>query len=295
MGSAPSSQPPHPGESSILERVALSPVLLVGAPRSGTTWFQRLLLAHPDCLGGQESHLLVTLDQVLAESRRKLGMDRPHGILTHVDEPSLLDLYRTIWVEVFRGVLSSATATTVLLEKTPDHCLHLELADQLLPESRVVHLIRHPAAVVASLLHASRMPWGRTWAPASVDAASRRWVECVEAAEAARDRFGPDRHLTVRYEDLRIDPKKILETTFDWIGVTIDGEGVRRILDEESAGRGAEIPMAGESTAPVLQEPDGFVPASRPAPLRGRELRRCLRIVGPTMERLGYPKDGTTP
>ncbi|MFZ9882657.1 MAG: sulfotransferase, partial [Phycisphaerales bacterium] len=36
-------------------RLAESPILLVGAPRSGTTLVQRLLLADPRCCGSQES------------------------------------------------------------------------------------------------------------------------------------------------------------------------------------------------------------------------------------------------
>lgn len=34
----------------------LSPVLIVGSPRSGTSWLQRLLLEMPEICGGQESY-----------------------------------------------------------------------------------------------------------------------------------------------------------------------------------------------------------------------------------------------
>src|SRR5687768_17973655 len=33
-----------------------APVFVIGSPRSGTTWVQRLLVAHPAVCGGQESH-----------------------------------------------------------------------------------------------------------------------------------------------------------------------------------------------------------------------------------------------
>src|SRR5258707_1139069 len=39
---------------SLLDR---SPVFIVGAQRSGTSWVQRMLCAHPHIVGGQESHL----------------------------------------------------------------------------------------------------------------------------------------------------------------------------------------------------------------------------------------------
>lgn len=249
-------------------------------------------MAHPACLGGQESHLLVAMDQVLRESRRKLEMDRPHGILTHVGEKTLLEMYRTLWTEVFRGVLAEATPGSILVEKTPDHALHLELAHALLPASRVVHLVRHPAAVVASLIHASRTPWGRSWAPGSVDAATRRWIECVEAADDARSIYGTEGHLTVRVESLRDRTAETLEETVRWLGVDAGGDTIETIVRADAAGDGAAIPLGGDATSPVLQEPEGFRSEAGPTPLRGRNLRRCLRIAGPTMERFGYAADG---
>ncbi|MBI3001835.1 MAG: sulfotransferase, partial [Deltaproteobacteria bacterium] len=32
-------------------------MLIVGCPRSGTTWLQRLLASHPKIITGQESHV----------------------------------------------------------------------------------------------------------------------------------------------------------------------------------------------------------------------------------------------
>ena len=55
-----------------LPPVLLRPLFIVGAPRSGTTWVQRLLTAHPRIVGGTESHLFNALSALVPgnEERR---------------------------------------------------------------------------------------------------------------------------------------------------------------------------------------------------------------------------------
>ena len=47
------------------DRLLLRPLFIVGAPRSGTTWVQRLLLSHPAIRGGQESNFFCAFGPVL--------------------------------------------------------------------------------------------------------------------------------------------------------------------------------------------------------------------------------------
>lgn len=276
------------GSRPAAESAASRPLLIVGAPRSGTTWLQRLLLAHPGCAGGQESHLLVLFDRMIEEARRKLDFDRPHGPLTLLSEDALVDSLRQVWNDTQRPILAADPEARVLVEKTPDHALHLPLARRMFPECRVVHLVRHPADVVASLLRASREPWGRDWAPGSVESASRRWLECVDAAACDADAGGPDRHVEIRYEALREDPERELSSLLDFAGLPRDEETVRRIVAEDRAGRGAPIRLAGEAGDRPLEEPESFGTGESTPPLGRRDRRRCLAITGHRLERFGY-------
>ena len=269
----------------------MTPLLVAGAPRSGTSWLQRLILAHPNCAGGQESHLLVLFDRLLAESRRKAAFARPHGPLGLITENRLLGLLRHVWAGSFKSILEEHPRATLLVEKTPDHIMHLELADRLLPDCRIVHLIRHPADVAASLVRASRKPWGRDWAPGSVEAATRRWVECVEAATEA-SRLGPGRFTTLRYEDLRSDPQPHLKAILDFAGIDSSPELVAKILEDDRSGDGAEIPLRGELGEGRLIEPADFGDGDPRPSLSGRDLRRCLEIAAPLMPGFGYDPTG---
>ena len=293
MAPAPSTDDANSDDPFDPSDVAVSPLLIVGAPRSGTTWLQRLLLGHPACVGGQESHLLALFDAMLSEARRKAGFDRPHGPFTLATEEVMLASFRRMWIEILGPTLESRPDARLMIEKTPDHALHLDLADRLLPRCRVIHLVRHPADVAASLVLASTRPWGRDWAPSSIDAATRRWVECVEAAESAAPRFGAARFTTIRYEDLRSEPARVLGEALGFAGLPTDRTDCERIVAAENAGEGPTITLRGEFGDRPLVEPDGFGDGTRQTALGRRDLRRCLAIAAPLLSRFGHdPKGG---
>lgn len=226
---------------------------LIGAPRSGTTWLQRLLQVHPHICGGEESHFFRLFTPALrdagiweAEDRRNLGP------LSYIDRQTYDDAIRDVWVKVFAPLYRENPQATVHLEKTPEHALVIPQIVQLFPDAKFVFLLRDSRAVTSSLLHAST-GWGHHWAPETARAAAATWRRYTRVA-LKWHKNNPDHPFhVVRYEDLLADTPNQLDQILRFVlpeGSHIDTADVlatfnaTKVGDDDLAGfarkRGAE-------------------------------------------------------
>lgn len=273
-----------------LESVCGAPILVVGAPRSGTTLVQRALLADPRCCGGQESHFFASFGPALRDFDRKRGMERPHGLACYWTRAQIVAQLRVLWMDAMGGVVRAATDAERLVEKTPDHALWLDVIAEVLPQARVVHVVRDSRAVCASLLAAGRTSWGSPWAPKSAASAARIWRAHVEAV--ARCRLPVHR---LSFERLQGDPQPVLSALWEFVGLDADERTRSSFLDE--ARRGSTQFRGTGEIAESPPEPPAFM---RGGAVDGwkRELgwldrRRIWRETGGLMQSLGYREDGS--
>lgn len=272
-------------------------LVVVGAPRSGTTWLQALLAHHPEVVTGPETHFFRTFAEADREFHRR--RDRPVG----VSEYWTAAQWREFIERAFWGAVSALPApeahVRVFLEKTPIHCMHAEFILRVVPRARFLHMIRDGRAVAASLLRASA-GWGRDWAPDTVWHAADRWGTRVRAGRAIRALVADgSAYREVRYEDVRRDPEGSVSALFDWLGIDHDAalarDAVRANALDAGARDFASIPMAGASGNTVSEEayPEGFV---GPAPvdpadidLSPARMRKFEALEGDLLTELGYP------
>ena len=215
---------------------AFSIVLILGAPRSGTTWLQRLMAAHESVASSQETDLLdayvgcwadnwqrhLPEDDAVWQTRRHKGLP---AVLTADEFENLL---RSVVFSVYGKVAALKPTARVVLDKNPHYAGRTRLIRQLLPEARIIHMLRDGRDVAASLVAAGRS-WGRDWAPRRVDRAAQQWLDFVGSVidvDIPRDRY-----LEVRYEDLLADGPRILSRCLAFCGMTVDPEDCQRIYD----------------------------------------------------------------
>ncbi|MEI8335327.1 MAG: sulfotransferase [Actinomycetes bacterium] len=243
-------------------------VLLVGAPRSGTTWLQQLLGAHPLIATPQETDVFSRFLQPLYDSwiretrggeeaivkRRFKGL---HSVLT---ESEFTAIGRGIINEVVANAAGLKPGSEIVVEKTPAHSRCSSSISLFAPDAKIVHLIRDGRDVASSLVAAGNS-WGGWWAPKTITRASEVWSEHIEGA---RDFAGMDGYLEVRYEDLRTDGASTLERVFAHIGVAATIEECELLiqafaLDKMALGE-SSIVIGGEfaSAASERREPEGF-------------------------------------
>jgi len=273
-------------------------LVVVGAPRSGTTWLQSLIAHHPAVVTGPETHFFRTFAEADREFRRR--RDRPLGLSEYWTPTQ----WREVVERTFWGAVSALPApevpARVFLEKTPIHCIHGEFILRVAPRARFLHVIRDGRAVAASLLRAAR-GWGSGWAPDTIGRAAERWGQRVRAGRAIRSLVDDaSAYREVLYEDVRRDTEGSLSALYDWLGLECEpaviAEAVRsNALDGVRGSDFASIPMAGASGNTVSEDayPEGFV---GPAPvdladidLSPARMRKFEALEGDLLAELGYP------
>ena len=197
---------------------------LLGAAKSGTTWLQRMLQAHPlvGCLG--EGHLLDGLVVPLADvvqrynaKMRQVQREVYEGreAALQISEAQFAG-YGRQWL--LDGLQRAHKPGVVALgDKTPANSHYLPLIHQLLPEARFVHLVRDGRDVVVSrYFHGVRVhqqlanPQPLESFAAVAPRLLEHWQHSVEAASQFHQAQPGVAWLELRYEDLLDKPEACL-------------------------------------------------------------------------------------
>ncbi len=119
-----------------LELVLAKPIIVIGAPRSGTSVLAWTLREHHSLAFFEEPRLLW-----------KYGNDRKSDMLKPNDARP--EVIRHIRAAFRRGVQHAGK--TRICEKTPSNALRLGFIDRVFPDARYVHIIRHGLDSVLSI------------------------------------------------------------------------------------------------------------------------------------------------
>jgi hypothetical protein len=279
-------------------------VFVVGCPRSGTTWVQRLLASHPRVRTGQESDLFdLYVGPQLRAWRRESDVNSSGrggvGLACYWREEDFLHLLKDYAVQLLEPMVGGLGPGEIFVEKTPSHVLYVPEIVELLPEARFLHVLRDCRDVVASLLAAGKS-WGSSWAPRKARGAALTWVAHVEAAREAAGRLPATQYCEVRYEDLHARPVEVLARMAKWLGLVWSEADIVAAVERNrpelaKAGGGTPIPLGGEFarvSGSVVKDPEGFVRKARAGTWR-EDLSPVQRfsiwsLARRSMARVGY-------
>jgi hypothetical protein len=271
----------------------LSPIFIVGSPRSGTTLLRNMLNRHPAiaiCLETQFSRLIYARRRAfgdLSDLRKRERLVKEY-LSTERVKRMQMDLPALEERLLREGVSCEAFFTSFLRfyaeangkrrcgEKTPGHALFLGTLCQWYPDAFIIHILRDPRDVVASLV---RMPSK----PKNVLANADVWVRLNLGAWRARQY---PRYLPVRYEELAMQPEEEIRRICAFIGEEYSSSMLVASPDWQSPNawhRRAQEPV----TTARLGKWREYLTAEQVALIEWK--------VGPHMQRFGYEPVGCAP
>lgn len=248
------------------DRLPFTPVVIIGAGRSGTNMLRDTLTA---------------LEGVATWPCDEINPIWRHGNIAWPNDEIPVERAarpRAFIRRAFRRIWRQTGECAFVVEKTCANSLRVPFVDAVLPEARYIHIIRDGVDVVASAqkrwrgeMEIASLPYywakirytpivdlpvyglafvknriamGRSmekrmhiWGPrfagmeamkgASLDAVcAQQWVECVTRASNDLATVAPGRHITLHYEDVATNPANCLRRIVDFLGYEASDEAL---------------------------------------------------------------------
>lgn len=217
---------------------------IMGFLKSGTTWLQLLLDAHPEIACKGEAHFWDTFFEDLLKSvdhfnRRKQWLAETTfqdlEPFPGIDREDVAAVMRLIVSRVLQRAAGGKDAR-LYGEKTPNTIHYIEPAAAIFPGAKFVHLVRDGRdAAVSCWFHYQRVKpeqvaerWGGDFA-AFLETSAQQWAQETAKGHAAAARW-PERVIELRYEDLLAAPEATLARLLEGLGVAADEGAVADCL-----------------------------------------------------------------
>ncbi|MEW6617678.1 MAG: sulfotransferase [Patescibacteria group bacterium] len=215
------------------------PVFIVGVPRSGTTMLWSILLRHPEFKGEKMIPSWNSETSIFHKFPKILEDFFTPGKWPFWNEYFVADRKRfDSWlVDCVRDFIIKATEARKAkrpLEKTPNHLENIDLIERAFPQAKIIHIVRHPLDVFASMRRRSFVTAPRfdPWLKVTAEQFAQDYERKIVKVDHYR---GSLKIFTVRYEDLTNDAEvyiaqicKFLKTILD-ISIIYGEKPLRKI------------------------------------------------------------------
>lgn len=277
-----------------------APVFVLGCPRSGTTLLYHMLLSAGNfAVYRAESQVFNLLEPRFGNLNRATNRRK---LLAAWQDTELFRRTGLNWNDVSEEVMAKCSNggdfLRIVMEAmaqrqgvlrwadcTPEHLLYMDRIKRTIPNALVIHIIRDGRDVALSL---EKQAWIRPFAwdrGKTLEVAGLYWDWIVRKGRQFGTALGPD-YVEVRFEDLVLTPRQVLENLSGFVGQELDYDKIERV------GIGS-VRRPNSSFSAEVNEGD-FSPVSRwKATLSTAQLERLEFLLGETLRELGYPSHGS--
>lgn len=219
-----------------------------GAPKSGTTWLQRLLDAHPEVVCSGEGHFVERLALPILQVRdtynkhMSLVAERVYEHKPYYEPLSTEDMLATARSLIARQMQKRQKPGALAVgDKTPRYTDYLNELRSLFPRASFIHIVRDPRDVAVSVLHHGRRAGiAEALDPqsdkhhAAVRGTAVAWMNAQGKVAAFRQRNPSVPFHELRYEDLLDRPLETARTAFRFLEVRDADDVVQAVIDATS-------------------------------------------------------------
>lgn len=274
----------------------LSPIFILGSPRSGTTLFSLILKQNPEIAIPYESHFIVPVfdkwksvddadfPKVRATILKEIITSKyvadwhPEISIDQIDLHQCHDL-GTLINEVFMTYAKNAEKQR-WADKTPGYLTHADILHHLFPNSKFIHLVRDGRDVSLSLLKTH-------FGPNNFLTALQHWERKVAVARKMLAMLDPNQHIQIRYEDLIASPQVTMEQVSHFLDLEFHPEMLENFSQEAKARVGDRIHTHHSN----LLQPLNASSCERWKRELGRaDQHLAWNIAGTQLEQLGYDR-----
>jgi len=269
-------------------------LFVIGSPRSGTTWLQLMIGAHPSVCATTELRLYNKYTAPWLQAWKEeapLTEAGKHylGLPVLWTEAEFHDFLRGFLDRVYAKGIAAKPKATHILDKHPQYSQFVEDIRLFIPRARFIHLIRDGRDVAVSLSAASRqMGW---FARETLPDYGAFWKRELLAARKASAYAGF--YLELRYEDLLAAPATALKTVFGFCGLPASDELVATIVEQHQF---ENLKRSRPTPTKDVQAPQGHYRQGKVGSWRQEfsALQRYQfdRVAGDLLRELGYAQNG---
>lgn len=243
-----------------------TPIQIIGTQRSGSNLLRVMLNELPEISAPHPPHILKTFMPIIAKYSdlnnqdnfrllvddvcrlietnpvewENLKLDREE-VISRCDNPSLIQIFRAVY-----ELMAEANHAKYWCCKSMDNAYFSDEMESEGVHAYYIHLVRDGRDVATSF---KRVAVGEK----HIYHLATKWKSDQQSSAKVVKKYGPERAMVIRYEDLLEDPEQVLRSICDFIGVSFSTKVFDYFKSSEGQHTAASGFMWHNLTSPILK------------------------------------------